>query len=162
LKSVLVAQNCGISGPILASATPSGLSTSAWRSSAPRPQFYHHYLWPHGSSATTAAPTMRPNVSKSVARFDRWLSNSRSGHNLIARSRIRTDSENSEIGNGIEIEFSNQFRLNPGDANMSFQFDSPRLRRRHHRTVGFPPGGQQGRNPQSGGLGWAVASATLC
>ena len=116
-----VGQNCGISGPILASAMVGGLNTSAWRSSAPRPQFYHHYQWPHGFSATTATPTMRPNVSKSVGSFDRWLSNSRSGHNLIARSRIRTDSENSEIGNGIEIEFSNQFRLNPGDANMSFQ-----------------------------------------
>ena len=57
----------------------------------------------------------------SIAFFDRWLSNSRSGHNVIARSRIQTGSENSEIGNGIEIEFSNQFRLNPGDANMSFQ-----------------------------------------
>ena len=37
---------------------------------------------------------------------------------VFAESRIRTDSE---IGNGIEIEFSNQFRPNPGDANMSFQ-----------------------------------------
>jgi hypothetical protein len=40
---------------------------------------------------------------------------------LIARSRIQTQSENSEIGIEIEIEFPDNLRMNPGDANMSFQ-----------------------------------------
>ena len=84
-------------------------------------EFYHQYRLPHGISATAATPSRRPNVSKSVAFFYRWLSNSRSRHNLIARSRIQTQSENSEIGIEIEIEFPDNLRMNPGDANMSFQ-----------------------------------------
>jgi hypothetical protein len=116
-----VAQNCGISGPFLGGATPSGLNSSAWRFSALRPQFYHQYRLPHAISATAATPSRCPNVSKSVAFFDRWLSNSRSRHNLIAGPRIQPQSENSEIGIEIEIEFSDNLRLNPGDANMSFQ-----------------------------------------
>ena len=40
---------------------------------------------------------------------------------MIARSRIQTQSENSEIGIEIEIEFPDNLRMNPGDANMSFQ-----------------------------------------
>jgi hypothetical protein len=40
---------------------------------------------------------------------------------LIARSRIQTDSENSEFGNEIEIEFSDRRFLNPWGVNMSFR-----------------------------------------